>query len=119
MKTNNAWVGGSLNTAYYSIYANYFVKYITAMKAQGIAIWAITPQNEPEDPFNEPSSTMTAAEEINFINNNLGPALANTGLSAKIIAYDHNCDDTIYPTQVCIVALMRTNRAHSKLSITD
>lgn len=98
MKTNNAWVGGSLNTAYYSIYANYFVKYITAMKAQGIAIWAITPQNEPEDPFNEPSSTMTAAEEINFINNNLGPALANTGFSAKIIAYDHNCDDTIYPT---------------------
>ncbi|MDP4239794.1 MAG: glycoside hydrolase family 30 beta sandwich domain-containing protein [Bacteroidota bacterium] len=102
MKSNSSWVGGSLNSTAYTAYANYFVKYLNAMKTQGITIWAITPQNEPENPNNEPSMSMTASEETNFINNNLGPAMAGGGFSAvKIIAYDHNCDDTTYPTYVC------------------
>ena len=100
MKTNNAWIGGSLNTAYYASYATYFVKYINAMKAQGINIWAVTPQNEPENPYNEPSMAMNASEETTFINNNLGPAFQSAGFSTKIIAFDHNCDNTAYPTQV-------------------
>ena len=102
MKTNNSWVGGSLNTAYYAAYAKYFVKYIDAMKAQGINIWAITPQNEPENPNNNPSMSMTSAEQVSFINNNLGPSLANAGYGAvKIIGFDHNCDNATYPIYVC------------------
>ena len=102
MKSNTSWKGGNLNGTAYQAYANYFVHYIKAMKDQGINIWAITPQNEPEYGGNDPSMTMTASEETNFINNNLGPALANGGFSTvKIIAYDHNCDDTTYPIFVC------------------
>jgi glucosylceramidase len=102
MKTNNAWVGGSLNTSYYAAYANYFVKYFQAMQAQGISIWAITPQNEPENPNNNPSMLMNSTEEKNFINNNLGPAMAAAGFGGiKIIAFDHNCDNTAYPIDVC------------------
>lgn len=102
MKTNNSWIGGSLNTSYYAAYANYFVRYFQAMSAQGINIWAITPQNEPENPNNDPSMSMTSTEEKNFINNNLGPAMASAGYSnIKIIAFDHNCDNTSYPTDVC------------------
>jgi len=101
MKSNNGWVGGSLLTANYSVYANYFVKYMQAMQAHGIKIWAITPQNEPENPYNEPSMTMNASEQQNFINNNLGPALMSAGFGyVKIIAFDHNCDNTSYPTTV-------------------
>jgi glucosylceramidase len=99
MKSNNSSVGGSLNTAYYDSYATYFVKYIQAMKGQGIDIYAITPQNEPENPYNNPSMTMTSAEETNFILK-LAPALQGANLTTKIIAYDHNCDDTTYPTAV-------------------
>ena len=102
MKSNNSWIGGSLNTASYAAYANYFVKYIAAMKAQGIAIWGITPQNEPENPSNNPSMLMNSTEQKNFINANLGPSLATAGYSAvKIIAFDHNCDNTTYPIDVC------------------
>lgn len=101
MKTKNSWVGGSLNTAYYGAYATYFVKYFDAMKAHGIAIWGVTPQNEPEHPGNEPSMLMNSVEQINFINNHLGPALKNAGYTAKIIAFDHNCDNTNYPIDVC------------------
>lgn len=100
MKTNNSWIGGNLSTTYYQAYANYFVKYLQAMSAEGISIWAITPQNEPENPNNEPSMAMTSGEQINFINNHLGPAIQNAGFNTKIIAFDHNCDNTAYPIDV-------------------
>jgi glucosylceramidase len=101
MKTSNAFIGGSVQTQYYAAYAKYFVKYIQAMKANGINIWAITPQNEPEYGGNNPSCTWTSQQETNFINNNLGPAFQAAGITTKIIAYDHNCDDTNYPIYVC------------------
>ncbi|KAF2510190.1 T9SS type A sorting domain-containing protein [Flavobacterium zhairuonense] len=101
MKTNGSWVGGSLQTQYYAAYAKYFVKYIQAMQAQGISIWAITPQNEPENPNNEPSMLMNSTEQKNFINQQLGPQLAAAGYGGvKIIAFDHNCDNTAYPIDV-------------------
>ncbi|HXO75690.1 MAG TPA: hypothetical protein VN824_10655, partial [Puia sp.] len=37
---HGGFTGGSLNTAYYDAYARYFVKYIQAMQAQGITIYA-------------------------------------------------------------------------------
>jgi glucosylceramidase len=97
---NNGFTGGSLNTAYYSAYAQYFVKYIQAMKAQGITIDAITPQNEPLNPNNNPAMVVQPAEEDNFIKNDLGPALQTAGLSTKIIVYDHNTDRTDYPLTI-------------------
>lgn len=101
MKTNGSWVGGSLQTQYYAAYARYFVKYIAAMQAQGIPIWGITPQNEPENPHNEPSMLMNSTEQKNFINQQLGPQLAAAGYGGvKIIAFDHNCDNTAYPIDV-------------------
>jgi glucosylceramidase len=100
MKTNGSYVGGSLNTAYYDAYARYFVKYIQAMAAQGIRIDAITPQNEPLNPNNNPSMLMQAAEQANFIKNNLGPQFSNNGITAKIITYDHNADRPDYPIAV-------------------
>jgi len=101
MKTNNSWVGGSLQAQYYTAYAKYFVKYFTAMQAQGISIWGITPQNEPENPNNEPSMLMNSTEQKNFINQQLGPQMAAAGFgNIKIIAFDHNCDNTAYPIDV-------------------
>jgi len=97
---NNGFTGGSLNTAYYDAYARYFVKYIQAMQGQGINIYAITPQNEPLNPNNNPAMTMQASEETNFIKNNLGPQLSSNGISTKIIVYDHNCDQPGYPETV-------------------
>ena len=100
MKDNNSFVGGSLQTQYYDVYAKYFVKYIQQMKAQGITIDAITPQNEPLNPNNNPSLVMTADEQANFIKNNLGPAFQSAGLNTKIIIYDHNCDRPDYPLAI-------------------
>jgi len=100
MKDNNSFVGGSLRIQYYDVYAKYFVKYSQQMKAAGITIDAITPQNEPLNAGNNPSLLMTAAEQTNFIKNNLGPAFQTAGLTTKIITYDHNCDHPDYPIAV-------------------
>ena len=100
MKDNNSFVGGSLQTQYYPVYAQYFVKYIQGMKAQGITIDAITPQNEPLNPANNPSMSMSASQQADFIKNNLGPAFKTAGISTKIIIYDHNCDRPDYPISI-------------------
>jgi glucosylceramidase len=100
MKDNGSFTGGSLQPQYYSVYAAYFVKYIQKMKAMGITINAITPQNEPLHPGNNPSMLMTASQQADFIKNHLGPAFVAASISAKIIIYDHNCDRPDYPIAV-------------------
>lgn len=100
MKTNENSVGGSLKTEYYNVYAQYFVKYIQAMQAQGIKIDAVTPQNEPLHPGNNPSMYMSSTDQANFIKNSLGPAFQAASINTKIIAYDHNCDNPAYPLAI-------------------
>ena len=100
MKDNGSTIGGSLQEKYYSVYADYFVRYIQEMKKEGIVIDAITPQNEPLHPGNNPSMSMTASEQANFIKTALGPAFEAAGLTTKIVAYDHNCDKPEYPLAV-------------------
>lgn len=100
MKDNNSFVGGHLQAKYYEVYAQYFVKYIQKMKEEGITIDAITPQNEPLHGGNNPSMEMTAIEQTNFIKTNLGPAFRTANITAKIIAYDHNCDNIEFANTV-------------------
>jgi glucosylceramidase len=100
MKDKNDFIGGHLQTQYYDVYAKYFVKYIQQMKAEGITIDAITPQNEPLHGGNNPSMEMSALEQTNFIKNSLGPAFAAANITTKIIAYDHNCDNPNYPKAI-------------------
>ena len=100
MKDNNSSKGGSLQPKYYGIYAQYFVKYIQQMQAQGIRIDAVTPQNEPLHPGNNPSMLMIASQQAVFIRDSLGPAFQRSGIKTKIIIYDHNCDRPDYPIDI-------------------
>lgn len=100
MKTNNSFKGGSLKPEYYKAYAQYFLKYIQAMRQEGIVIDAITPQNEPLHGGNVPSMVMQPAEQADFIANHLGPAFRSAGIKTKIIIYDHNADRPDYPITV-------------------
>lgn len=100
MKTNQNSKGGSLKPEYYDAYVTYFVKYIQAMAAEGIAIDAITVQNEPLHQGNNPSLLMEAPDQAVFVKNHLGPAFAKAGINTKIIIYDHNADRTDYPISI-------------------
>ncbi len=100
MKTNNSSIGGTLNTTYYGVYARYFVKYLQAMKANGITLDAVTVQNEPEYGGNNPSMVLSADQEAEFVKNYLGPAFKAANIATKIIIFDHNCDHPNYPITV-------------------
>ncbi|HEY0898189.1 MAG TPA: glycoside hydrolase family 30 beta sandwich domain-containing protein [Sphingobacteriaceae bacterium] len=100
MKTNKSFIGGSLKPEFYGVYADYFVKYIQAMKAEGITIDAITVQNEPLHPGNNPSMYMEAKEQGEFIKHHLGPAIQKAGITTRIILYDHNLDKPEYPISI-------------------
>jgi glucosylceramidase len=100
MKDNKNSKGGSLLPEYHNAYARYFIKYINAMKDEGITIDAITIQNEPLHPGNNPSLLMPAEQQRDFIKNSLGPAFDSAGIKTKIILYDHNCDRPDYPMTV-------------------
>jgi glucosylceramidase len=101
MKTNSSLKGGKLRTDCYSVYADYFVKYIQAMKDQGITIASVTPQNEPlYYTAGYPCMEMQSGEEAEFIRNHLGPKFESNGINTKIIIYDHNWDNTAYAISI-------------------
>lgn len=100
MKTNNQTKGGELKPEFYRTYAIYFVKYVQEMAKNGIEIYALTPQNEPLHPGNNPSLFMSAAAQAEFIKKHLGPAFEKAKIKTKILTYDHNCDKPEYPLEV-------------------
>ncbi|MEI7581156.1 glycoside hydrolase family 30 beta sandwich domain-containing protein [Runella sp.] len=100
MKTNGASKGGSLKPEFYDVYARYLVKYIQEMQKEGIRIDAITVQNEPLHPGNNPSLLMPQDEQTAFIKKSLGPAFTAAKVATKIIVYDHNADRPDYPISI-------------------
>jgi glucosylceramidase len=100
MKDNKDTRGGSLVEEYESVYAQYLVKYIQEMKAEGIDIDALTIQNEPLHPGNNPSLLMLPEQQARFIGLHLGPAFREAEIKTKILIYDHNADRPDYPITV-------------------
>jgi len=100
MKTNGDTRGGSLKPEYYQAYAKYLVTYIQQMKKNGITIDALTVQNEPLHPGNNPSLLMPAEDQKAFVRDALGPAFSKNSIQTKIIIYDHNADRPDYPISI-------------------
>ena len=100
MKTNNLPKGGSLKAENYPVYAQYLVRYLRGMQAEGVPIAALTMQNEPLNPKNTPSMVMEATEQETFLRDALGPALRKAGLRTRVVLYDHNCDRPDYPLTI-------------------
>ncbi len=94
MKTNNDMNhGGQLLPEYREAWANYFVRYLKAMKAKGLNMWAVTVQNEPAAIQTWDSCIYSPEEEGAFVRDYLGPILEKEGLAdIKIYIWDHNRD---------------------------
>jgi len=123
MKSTGDMIGGHLLPQCYGVYAEYFVRFIQAYAAEGIPIYAVTPQNEPgvntrDYPMSEwyPSCQWAVLEdpdtfgtvdhdamgllERDFIRDHLGPAFKKSGINAKIWCYDHNLNNLWYPRNI-------------------
>jgi glucosylceramidase len=97
MKSNNNMLnGGTLKSNCADAWALCFVKYIQGMKDNGIPIWGVTIQNEPEAIQSWESCIYTPATEHDFLKNNLGPALWQNNLKdIKVMIWDHNKDHIV------------------------
>ncbi len=99
MKTSGQFVCGShwdsrLKTEMYSVYADYFVKFIEEYAIEGIQIDAITIQNEPlYCPWDYPGLYMPGDQQRDFIKI-LGPIFAENGIDIEIVIFDHNWDNS-------------------------
>jgi len=101
MKTTGSMIGGALLTSQYTAFANYLVKYVQAYQAAGVPVDYLTIQNEPlYVPANYPGESMAATDQLNILKNYVLPALAAANISTKILVYDHNWDQPIYPETV-------------------
>lgn len=100
MKSNGNSMGGKLLKKYYDSYALYFVKYIKAMRSNGIEIHSLTMQNEPEHGGNNPSLLMDAEEQKVFLRDHLGPLFKRENIKTEIVLFDHNADHPNYPISI-------------------
>lgn len=94
MKTNGMMNnGGKLKPEYRQAWADYYVRYIQEYGREGIPIWGLTVQNEPEATQTWDSCIYTGEEERDFVRDYLGPTLDDAGLgNVNVIVWDHNRD---------------------------
>lgn len=102
MKTGETseMTNGNLLPEYYGLWAKYLSKYISAYAEQGIALWGITPQNEPLHAHDArwDSNGLTPEQGRDFLRDHLGPQLVKDGhlnlhdldAGLRVLIYDHN-----------------------------
>jgi len=94
MKTNAQMNdGGRLRPEYRAAWAQCFVRFIRAYAAEGVPVWGVSVQNEPEAHQRWDSCLYSAEEERDFVRDFLGPALhAANFQDLRIVVWDHNRD---------------------------
>ena len=92
MKTNHNRVGGGrLKPEYRDVWAEYICRYILQCQKDGMDVRTLSSQNEPKATQTWDSCLFTGAEEGEFIQHHLYPALVRHGLeNLELLIWDHN-----------------------------
>ena len=104
MKTNGEMnYGGKLRKDCYALWADYYVRYLLALREQGIPVSMLTAQNEPEAVQLWDSCQYTAEDEAEFLEQYLIPRLDANGLGdVRILIWDHNRDRVVRRASVTL-----------------
>ena len=101
MKSTNSLIAGTLLSRFYDSFSDYFVKFIRAYESEGVPVYAISLQNEPNyEPANYPGMRLDAAARARVIGDHLGPRFARAGIRTLIWDWDHNWDLPRQPLDV-------------------
>jgi glucosylceramidase len=101
MKTSGSMVRGRLRPDAYAPFASYLVKFVDAYAEDGIPIFALTIQNEPDfEPHDYPGMKLNAQERARIIGQFLGPMLAQRRTRPLLLDWDHNWIDPKSPRAV-------------------
>lgn len=74
----------TLATGSYANYATYFTNYAKSVTAQGVSLFAVSIQNEPDICQSYDSSQWTASTIDTFVKTNLGPTFSSNSISTLI-----------------------------------
>ena len=69
LKSNNNTIGGHLLSENYEAFAEYINAFIQYMNSNGVDIYAVSPQNEPDIQVSYESCDWTSTQMINFLKN--------------------------------------------------
>lgn len=101
MKSSDSLVTGTLRPQYYDAFARYLLRYVDAYRAEGVPIWALSVQNEPDfEPKDYPGMRLNAPARARLIGDHLGPMLAKRGGQPLLFDWDHNWDKPEEPLAV-------------------
>lgn len=101
MKSNGSLIRGSLRPDMHDAFARYLLRYVEAVGAEGVPIFALTVQNEPLfEPGDYPGMRVDAAARADLVGRHLGPLLAEKAPGTQIIEWDHNWDAPQEPLAV-------------------
>jgi glucosylceramidase len=97
MKTNGKMYGqgsliGSAGNEYHKTWASYYSKFLDSYKSNGVNVWAVTAQNEPEDGcipnFSFQAMCFNSTTQRDFIKSDLGPQLNTTHPDVLLLILD-------------------------------
>jgi glucosylceramidase len=110
MKQNGSMLGGNFKKSAYAPYANYFAKFLKAYEAEGVAINAVTSQNEvdTDQDARMPACLFGQEYEIEFISRYLGPEFEKQNITTKIWILDHNYN--LWGRAICTLDDPATNK---------
>ena len=101
MKDTGHLVKGTLLPEHYDAFARYLLAYVDAYAAQGIPIFALTVQNEPDyEPADYPGMRLNAPARARLIGDHLGPLRDARRPGLQIFDWDHNWDKPQEPLAV-------------------
>jgi O-glycosyl hydrolase len=81
--------GGYLLPAHYQAFADFLADFTETAKANGIDLYALSIQNEPDVTAEYASCIWNAAQFHDFIRNHLGPTFKRRSIATKIIAPEY------------------------------
>ena len=103
MKTNNNVVGGSLKSTEFANYANYLQSFVNFMSSNGVSLYAISIQNEPDIQVTYESCDWTAPQMLTFARNNAG------AISTRVIMCESFHFDKAYTDPILNDSVARPN----------
>jgi glucuronoarabinoxylan endo-1,4-beta-xylanase len=95
MKTNNNTTGGSLNTSSYAAYAAHLKSFCDYMSTNGVPLYAISIQNEPDIQVSYDSCDWTSTQMVNFLKNNASAIGSTRIIAAESFNFNHSFTDPI------------------------
>lgn len=94
MKSNDNIVGGTLDTNSYAAYAAHLKAFADYMSGNGVPLYAISVQNEPDASVTYESCSWNAAQLLNFVKTN-APAIGTKIIVPESENFNHALSDPI------------------------